>query len=353
MPRKPTYDELALRIRELEEERIEVKKIDAELQENRNFLASIFASIQDGISILDLEMNIIQVNPCMEKWYSHALPLVGKKCFQAYHEQDSACGVCPVAQTIRTGKTAHEVVPKRGAGGRITGWLDLFSFPMFDQASGKFRGVIEYVRDISEQKTAEQALQKAHDELEQRIRDRTVEITGANLKLREEIRERKLTEQALRRSEIALAEQKAALEETNTALKILLQKMKQDKKEITEQVLFNFKELVAPYLEKLRQSGLDEKQKGYLELAQSTFNDIIFPFVRSISLLNIRLSPAEIRVADLIRQGKTSKEIAEFMHVSPETVKVHRKNIRGKLGLKGKKVNLQTVLRSFGQDTPE
>lgn len=125
------------------------------------FLSNVFSSIQDGISILDKEMNIIQVNPVMEKWYAHSMPLVGKKCYQAYHCANEPCKICPTRKTIETGQVDHEIVPKKGENGKIVGWLDLYSFPMLDQASGKMTGVIEYVRDISERKIMEERLEES------------------------------------------------------------------------------------------------------------------------------------------------------------------------------------------------
>jgi len=127
-------------------------------KETEKLLTDSFASIQDGISILDLEMNIIRVNPVMEAWYAHALPLVGKKCYVAYHGKENLCQPCPSLKTLRTKAPASEVVPKTARGGEIVGWLDLFSFPLIDLKSGKLKGVIEYVRDISAKKKAEDAL---------------------------------------------------------------------------------------------------------------------------------------------------------------------------------------------------
>lgn len=135
------------------------KNLAEELRkETERLLTDSFASIQDGISILDLEMNIVRVNPVMEKWYAHALPLVGKKCHLAYHGKSEFCQPCPSLKTLRTLQPASEIVPRTGPGGKITGWLELFSFPLIDHKTGRLKGVIEYVRDITERKRAEDTM---------------------------------------------------------------------------------------------------------------------------------------------------------------------------------------------------
>ena len=134
---------------------------EKKLQEEERFLSDIFSSVQDGISVLDHDLNILRVNMTMEKWYKHAMPLVGKKCYEAYHGRHEPCNLCPTIRTLESNKAAIEVVPKRGPGGTIIGWLDLYSFPLIDQSTGRTKGVIEYVRDITERKHAEDELRKS------------------------------------------------------------------------------------------------------------------------------------------------------------------------------------------------
>jgi two-component system, cell cycle sensor histidine kinase and response regulator CckA len=133
----------------------ERKQREKQIRDGERFLSNIFSSIQDGISILDRNLNILRVNRTMERWYAHAAPLAGKRCHEAYHARNDPCEVCPSRKTIRTGEAAKEIVPKRGPGGETVGWLELYSFPLFDESTGELEGVIEYVRDVTERKAAE------------------------------------------------------------------------------------------------------------------------------------------------------------------------------------------------------
>jgi len=109
----------------------------------------------------------------------------------------------------------------------------------------------------------------------------------------------------------------------------------------------NIKELVVPYLEKLKKNKLDEKQEVYVNILESNLNDIISPFSHRLSSKYMNFTPTEIQIANLLRQGKTSKEIAELTNSSPKAVAFHRENIRRKLGLNNKKINLKSYLLSL------
>jgi PAS domain S-box-containing protein/putative nucleotidyltransferase with HDIG domain len=135
----------------------ERKKYEQAIENNERFLSNVFDAIQDGISVLDKDLNILRVNNTMEEWYRHNMPLVGKKCFQAYHGRDEVCDNCPTVPVFSDKKPHMTVVPLMGAE-ESRGWLELYSFPVSDH-SGEAINVVEYVRNISERKLAEEQTQ--------------------------------------------------------------------------------------------------------------------------------------------------------------------------------------------------
>ena len=100
-----------------------------------------------------------------------------------------------------------------------------------------------------------------------------------------------------------------------------------------------------PYLRKLGAKGLDWEAQALLEIAVANLENVTSPLSGRLASLDSRLTPTELEVADLIRHGHTVDEIAELLTVSPTTVAFHRRNIRKKLGLRGRKVNLRSFLR--------
>lgn len=152
------------------------------------------------------------------------------------------------------------------------------------------------------------------------------------------------TERHLKQREHDLHSKAHDLEEANIALKVLLEHREQDKRELEEQFRLNLARQVVPYIDHLKHTALDTRQKTYIEIIESHLHTIVSPFFQRLSALHLLLTPQEVQVAALIKDGKTSKEIAEVLSISVNTVDFHRKNIRKKLGLNKKKTNLRSYL---------
>ncbi len=159
--------------------------------------------------------------------------------------------------------------------------------------------------------------------------------------------ERKEVQQALIQSQLELKAKTADLEDANAALRALLKTMDADKAELEEKLVQNIKDMVQPYIEKLKNSPLTARQKDYILNITSNLEDIVSPYVRHLSPNYIKLTHTEIQVANFVKQGKTTRDIAKQLNLSPRTIEVNRNNIRNKLGITNKKINLRTYLLSL------
>ncbi len=169
--------------------------------------------------------------------------------------------------------------------------------------------------------------------LEKAVRERTAALMKNN--------------ETLKRKERELNLRAEELEEMNTALNVLLKKRDKDRLELQEDLLMNIKRAVEPCLKMLRESGLEKKQMECFSILESSLREIISPMVRVLSSSYFELTPSEIEVAQFVKQGKRTKEIAQFLHLSENTVLSHRFKIRRKLGLINNKVNLNCYLQSI------
>ncbi len=111
-----------------------------------------FDAVKEGVSILDVDLNILYVNKKMEQLYEKTAPLVGKKCYQAYQDRDMPCECCPSLAAIKSGESAVEEVPLLKNGSQV-GWLELSASPLKNDQD-KVIGVVECVRDITERREA-------------------------------------------------------------------------------------------------------------------------------------------------------------------------------------------------------
>lgn len=153
-------DELERKIREktavLEKEIDRRTEIQERLREKEQFLASVFDSIQDGISVLTSDLKIVRTNEAIKSWYASHVPMEGKSCFEVYHGRQQPCRDCPVLRAEKSGQIEMKEVPLI-QGGQETGVLEVYVFPMLDD-DGTVTRFVEYVRNVSQRKQAEQAL---------------------------------------------------------------------------------------------------------------------------------------------------------------------------------------------------
>ncbi len=169
------------------------------------------------------------------------------------------------------------------------------------------------------------------------IKEAQAILEQANVKLEEMVEEKRKE----------LNEKADKLDELNAALKVLVNAREDYKRELEENIVANFKQLVMPHLDMLKKSQLNTNQIRYFGILENYMNEIISPFARDLSSRNFNLTPQEIKVAGLIKDHKTTKEIARLLHISQSAIIFHRHNIRKKLDLIDKKVNLESYLRSF------
>lgn len=184
---------------------------------------------------------------------------------------------------------------------------------LLEEFKDLINGDLRYLIDIAERERIELALRQAHSKLEQRVAERT----------------RKLSE-------------------TNTTLKILLEKRDDDRIELEDRVLANINERVMPYVAKLKRFATGEKEQTCLRILESNLADIVSPFSNCLASKFNTLTPTEIEVSNFIKQGRKTKEIAALMNLCTSTIDFHRNNIRKKLGIRNLKTNLRSYLANLG-----
>ncbi len=137
---------------------------------------------------------------------------------------------------------------------------------------------------------------------------------------------------------------KRELEEANIALKVMLDQHTKTRESVEEQISIRLKTLVMPYLDLLRQRVRHEQERETLNIIAAHMDSLASSFTPRGREIFLSLSPRESTIADLVRQGKTSKEIAAILGIGVRTVESYRNNLRKKLGIKKEKISLRTYL---------
>ena len=269
-------------------------------EENAHFHRSLIDSIPTPIFYKDMSGKYLNCNKAFAAVMGRAADeIIGLTVFdvqpediaQKYHEMDSQLFSEPGVQTYET-----SLVYADGARHDV-----IFNKATFLNKDGSPGGLIGVIFDITERKETERELEA----------------------------------------------KSLSLEEVNTALKVLLQQRERDKDEVEDQILHNVKDLVLPYIERIKQRHMDQQQTAYLNILETNLKNIISPFMQKLTSVHGSFTPAEINVANFIRDGKTVKEIAKIIGVSESSINTHRQHIRNKLGLANQKTNLKTYLMSL------
>ncbi|MBA4418223.1 MAG: hypothetical protein C0392_09990 [Syntrophus sp. (in: bacteria)] len=270
------------------------KEMENALRASEDRYRTFIDSSSDGVFLKDDQLRYVIVNKLLRTFFrKNERDIIGKTDFELRPVGDAEKAARADKKSL---KLSSIVVSEEAIGDRI------YETRRFSVNLGeKVRGIGGFVRDITERKKAE-----------------------------EELRVKSLN-----------------LEEVNAALRVLLKQRDHDKGEMEDKILGNVKKLVLPYVERLKEKRLDQEQKTYLDILETNLKNIISPFAQKMAYVYSHFTPTEILVANLIKDGKTIKEIARVCGVSENAINHHRQNIRDKLGLNKQKVNLKSYLMSL------
>jgi PAS domain S-box-containing protein len=354
MAKKPSYGELEKRLKRTEKKLDDHQRTVEALRECEEAFRATFEQAAMGIAHASLEGKYLRVNQRLCEFLGYTLEEILDLSFQEITHPDDLEEDVELVRKLLAGEIESFTMEKRYlCKDGSTMWCNL-TVSLGCDPSGRTKYLIGVMEDISERKRAEEALRESEEELrkyrdhlEELVSQRTTELIQTNKQLAEKIDQCKHAEKTLQKKEKELKAQSHHLEEVNAALRVLLKQREEDKRELEDNVLLNVKEMVLPYVEKLNKGRLDADQLALLSILKSNVENIISPFINKLSSQFLNLTPREIRVAGLTKEGRTNKEMAELLSLSENTILFHRHNIRSKLGLKKQKINLRSYLSSF------
>jgi PAS domain S-box-containing protein len=270
----------------------ERKEAEVRLRRSEAGLRALIGSVNDVIALVDKKGRYERLNLENPEMLNASLAGPFKKQLkEAIPEETTAPFLAAVRKALKTRRTVHiEYCVETDEKER---WFSTAISPMTDES------VVSIARDITDLKMAES-----------------------------ELRAKSLS-----------------LEETNSALRVLLRNMEEGKKELEENVVSNIRVLVMPHMGRLAELRLADEGKAHLDAIEAGLKDVASPFLRHLNQFD--LTPTEVQVANYVRDGRTTKEIIELMHGTKDSVDMHRYHIRKKLGLNRTKMNLRSFLLTF------
>lgn len=279
-----------------------VKEKDAELRKKNEQLMALLNATRDTAFLIDTEGVVMASNAVTAERYKVPLDaFLGSSVYDLMPPELAKIRKSKAEKVIRTGKACRFEDRRRGI------IFDSTIYPVLNE-KGKVIQLAIYGRDITHERQTQKAVMEKEKELKERAQQ---------------------------------------LEEANTAVKVILNRISEERTEMEEKVVANVTELIEPHLGKLKEGHLDHQQKSYLKIIEGNLREIVSPLAYRLSSRVYSLTPKEIRIAELIRSDRATKEIAKLLNISMKTVEYHRDNIRKKLGIKKEKINLRSHLLSL------
>ncbi|MCE5334336.1 MAG: LuxR C-terminal-related transcriptional regulator [Desulfobacteraceae bacterium] len=286
--------------------------------------SSILDLIPDATFIVDRTGNATAWNRAMEKLtgtsrsqvlgtrnYMHAIPFFGSERIPLIElvmrrleiPEQRLRSLTREGETLSMESFVPDLFDGRG------GYLRAEASPFYD-ARGAVAGAVESIRDITERKRLESLLLEKDKQLQNQARQ---------------------------------------MEEFSIALRIILAQTEKDRSEAECHIMTNLRQSLLPHFDRLRRMGLDNSQALCLAEMESALQDILSPFLTRIASQYSNLTPMEIRIANMVRSGKSSKEIADILNIAEKTVSTHRYNLRVKFGIKNKGTGLRSFLMTLSR----
>jgi PAS domain S-box-containing protein len=301
---------------------LEARAWEAAVKARQRFLENILDAIPERICVIDREQTMLLGNKAFRELYGPGLR-TGEKCHKIFHGHDEACEICTLFESLETLTARTSVCRAPNGSGGGTRWDEVLTTPYYNE-EGTPAGVVKRVMDITGQKEAEEALRETLRDLEQKVEARTHELKEANETLEKTNQE---------------------LNEVNKALSLLARKVGRTREESQRNLALAISSRVMPMLSRLEQTKDLNTRRVDLQYVATELRQVTSVFDGGMKPLMI-LSPTEMQVALMIKNGLNSRQIAAQMNVSLHTVKSHRRNIRSKMGLKGEKMGLREYLCS-------
>lgn len=286
-------------------------RLERRLRESEEWLSATLRSIGDAVVATGKEGRIRFMNPAAEALLGWSREEAGGRPLAeilVFREQGADSVSTPFGalldpEPLERKLGDYVIATRNGDEKHVT----LSSAPIADPG-GNVLGTVLAVRDISAQKAAETELRRSREELKIHV---------------EEVQER------------------------NIALKVLLEQREHDRGEFEDRIMENLRTMVLPYLVKLKARRPGPQEAALLNIIETNLLHITSEFSRKLSSRFRGLSPQELRVANLVKEGLQDKEIMDLLNISFETVKTHRQNIRKKLGIYGERGGLRSHLSHY------